>query len=103
MQESLAQNLYHVAMAMVFLPSTFLTGLFGVNPGGIPGGGWRFGFSSVLHSVSCPDRGGVLLYGCIAVNGCNKSAFQTISAKNAEKFGAKSINHLPIRQYLSRR
>ncbi len=46
MQESLARRTYTMSlMAMVFLPSTFLTGLFGVNPGGIPGGGWRFGFS----------------------------------------------------------
>ncbi|WP_114196167.1 zinc transporter ZntB [Edaphovirga cremea] len=33
-------------MAMIFLPTTFLTGLFGVNLGGIPGGGWSLGFSS---------------------------------------------------------
>ncbi|EQC0363535.1 zinc transporter ZntB [Salmonella enterica subsp. enterica serovar Bareilly] len=46
MQESLARRTYTMSlMAMVFLPSTFLTGLFGVNLGGIPGGGWRFGFS----------------------------------------------------------
>lgn len=46
MQESLARRSYTMSlMAMVFLPSTFLTGLFGVNLGGIPGGGWRFGFS----------------------------------------------------------
>ncbi len=32
-------------MAMVFLPTTFLTGLFGVNLGGIPGGNMRYGFS----------------------------------------------------------
>ncbi|PIJ51764.1 zinc transporter ZntB [Erwinia sp. OLTSP20] len=31
-------------LAMLFLPTTFLTGLFGVNLGGIPGGGWRYGF-----------------------------------------------------------
>ncbi|OON41171.1 zinc transporter ZntB [Izhakiella australiensis] len=31
-------------MAMIFLPATFLTGLFGVNLGGIPGGGWSYGF-----------------------------------------------------------
>ena len=31
--------------AMVFLPSTFLTGLFGVNLGGIPGNEWHLGFS----------------------------------------------------------
>ncbi|HFZ8993364.1 TPA: zinc transporter ZntB [Citrobacter freundii] len=46
MQESLARRTYTMSlMAMVFLPSTFLTGLFGVNLGGIPGGEWRFGFS----------------------------------------------------------
>jgi zinc transporter len=45
-QESLARRTYTMSlMAMVFLPSTFLTGLFGVNLGGIPGGEWRFGFS----------------------------------------------------------
>ncbi|WP_075181856.1 zinc transporter ZntB [Pantoea sp. 1.19] len=32
-------------MAMIFLPTTFLTGLFGVNLGGIPGGEYRYGFS----------------------------------------------------------
>jgi zinc transporter len=37
MQESLARRTYTMSlMAMVFLPSTFLTGLFGVNLGGIP-------------------------------------------------------------------
>lgn len=32
-------------LAMVFLPSTFLTGLFGVNLGGIPGNQWHLGFT----------------------------------------------------------
>lgn len=32
-------------LAMIFLPATFLTGLFGVNLGGIPGGNWNYGFS----------------------------------------------------------
>lgn len=46
MQESLSRRTYTMSlMAMVFLPSTFLTGLFGVNLGGIPGGDFRFGFS----------------------------------------------------------
>ena len=46
MQESLSRRTYTMSlMAMVFLPSTFLTGLFGVNLGGIPGGEFRFGFS----------------------------------------------------------
>ncbi|PHM47446.1 zinc transporter ZntB [Xenorhabdus miraniensis] len=31
-------------LAMIFLPTTFLTGLFGVNLGGIPGNAYRFGF-----------------------------------------------------------
>ncbi|EHM47575.1 zinc transporter [Yokenella regensburgei ATCC 43003] len=45
MQESLTRRTYTMSMmAMVFLPSTFLTGLFGVNLGGIPGGGWHLGF-----------------------------------------------------------
>ena len=46
MQESLSRRTYNMSlMAMVFLPSTFLTGLFGVNLGGIPGGGSHLGFS----------------------------------------------------------
>lgn len=45
MQENLACCTYTMLlMAMVFLLSTFLTGLFGVNFGGIFGGGWQFGF-----------------------------------------------------------
>ncbi|VDR27698.1 Zinc transport protein ZntB [Raoultella terrigena] len=32
-------------MAMVFLPSTFWTGLFGVNLGGFPGNEWHMGFA----------------------------------------------------------
>ncbi|CDL33784.1 Zinc transport protein ZntB [Enterobacter hormaechei] len=39
-------------MAMVFLPSTFLTGLFGVNLGGIPGGEYHYGFTTFLRHVS---------------------------------------------------
>ena len=47
MQESLSRRTYTMSlMAMVFLPSTFLTGLFGVNLGGIPGGEYRFGFAA---------------------------------------------------------
>ena len=41
-------------MAMVFLPATFLTGLFGVNLGGIPGGNSAIGFLvfvSILASL----------------------------------------------------
>lgn len=46
MQESLARRTYTMSlMAMVFLPSTFLTGLLGVNLGGIPGNSWHLGFS----------------------------------------------------------
>lgn len=49
MQESLARRTYTMSlMAMVFLPSTFLTGLFGVNLGGIPAtaGIWGLAFSA---------------------------------------------------------
>ncbi len=46
MAEAINRRSYTMSlMAMVFLPTTFLTGLFGVNLGGIPGGGTRFGFS----------------------------------------------------------
>lgn len=45
MQEAMGRRTYTMSlMAMVFLPSTFLTGLFGVNLGGIPGSQWIFGF-----------------------------------------------------------
>ncbi|MEJ1267964.1 zinc transporter ZntB [Pantoea ananatis] len=46
MAESMNRRTYTMSlMAMIFLPATFLTGLFGVNLGGIPGGAWRYGFS----------------------------------------------------------
>ncbi|EFM20765.1 MULTISPECIES: zinc transporter ZntB [Pantoea] len=46
MAESMNRRTYTMSlMAMIFLPATFLTGLFGVNLGGIPGGGWEYGFS----------------------------------------------------------
>ncbi|MBT0729271.1 zinc transporter ZntB [Rosenbergiella nectarea] len=44
--ESMNRRTYIMSlMAMVFLPATFLTGLFGVNLGGIPGGNWHYGFA----------------------------------------------------------
>lgn len=44
--ESMNRRTYIMSlMAMVFLPATFLTGLFGVNLGGIPGGDWHYGFA----------------------------------------------------------
>lgn len=46
MAEAMNRRTYTMSLlAMVFLPTTFLTGLFGVNLGGIPGGEWRYGFS----------------------------------------------------------
>ena len=43
--EAMTRRTYIMSiMAMVFLPATFLTGLFGVNLGGIPGGGSEIGF-----------------------------------------------------------
>lgn len=45
MAEAMNRRTYTMSLlAMVFLPTTFLTGLFGVNLGGIPGGEWRYGF-----------------------------------------------------------
>nr|WP_113868324.1 zinc transporter ZntB [Brenneria salicis]NMN91836.1 zinc transporter [Brenneria salicis ATCC 15712 = DSM 30166]RBP59883.1 zinc transporter [Brenneria salicis ATCC 15712 = DSM 30166]RLM29872.1 zinc transporter [Brenneria salicis ATCC 15712 = DSM 30166] len=45
--EALSRRTYTMSLlAMVFLPTTFLTGLFGVNLGGIPGGDSRFGFAT---------------------------------------------------------
>ncbi|WP_313651481.1 zinc transporter ZntB [Pantoea sp.] len=45
MAESMNRRTYTMSlMAMIFLPATFLTGLFGVNLGGIPGGDWHYGF-----------------------------------------------------------
>jgi len=47
MAEAMNRRTYTMSLlAMVFLPTTFLTGLFGVNLGGIPGGEWHFGFST---------------------------------------------------------
>ena len=45
--ESMNRRTYTMSlMAMIFLPATFLTGLFGVNLGGIPGGNWAMGFTA---------------------------------------------------------
>jgi len=43
------KNMYFISMlAAVFLPVTFLTGLFGVNLGGIPGGKSEKGFATFI-------------------------------------------------------
>ncbi len=53
--EAMTRRTYIMSiMAMVFLPATFLTGLFGVNLGGIPGGNSAIGFLvfvSILASL----------------------------------------------------
>lgn len=44
--ESMNRRTYIMSLlAMVFLPASFLTGLFGVNLGGIPGAQWQYGFA----------------------------------------------------------
>ncbi|AJI94200.1 corA-like Mg2+ transporter family protein [Yersinia ruckeri] len=46
MADAMNRRTYTMSLlAMVFLPTTFLTGLFGVNLGGIPGNEARFGFT----------------------------------------------------------
>ncbi|MDE9431905.1 zinc transporter ZntB [Xenorhabdus bovienii] len=45
MADAMNRRIYMMSLlTMVFLPTTFLTGLFGVNLGGIPGNEYRFGF-----------------------------------------------------------
>ena len=45
MADAMNRRTYTMSLlAMVFLPTTFLTGLFGVNLGGIPGNSAPFGF-----------------------------------------------------------
>ena len=52
MTESMNRRTYTMSlMAMLFLPTTFLTGLFGVNLGGIPGGEWHLGFGVFCLSL----------------------------------------------------
>ncbi|NMP26761.1 zinc transporter ZntB [Rahnella sp. SAP-1] len=47
MADALNRRTYTMSLlAMVFLPTTFLTGLFGVNLGGIPGSGSHLGFGA---------------------------------------------------------
>ena len=46
-------------MAMLFLPATFLTGLFGVNLGGIPGGGKEHAFA-IFCTCLAVVGGGIL-------------------------------------------
>ncbi|MBI6550379.1 zinc transporter ZntB [Xenorhabdus lircayensis] len=54
MADAMNRRTYMMSLlAMIFLPTTFLTGLFGVNLGGIPGHAYRFGFGlfSLLLSI----------------------------------------------------
>ncbi len=55
--ESMNRRTYIMSlMAMVFLPATFLTGLFGVNLGGIPGANWHYSFTVfcvVIVIIAC--------------------------------------------------
>ncbi|BBG58704.1 MULTISPECIES: zinc transporter ZntB [Providencia] len=54
MTEMMNRRIYTMSlMAMIFLPTTFLTGLFGVNLGGIPGGEFRFAFSAFCVLLAC--------------------------------------------------
>jgi zinc transporter len=50
--EAMTRRTYIMSiMAMVFLPATFLTGLFGVNLGGIPGGHSETGFLMFVSTL----------------------------------------------------
>ena len=50
--EAMTRRTYIMSiMAMVFLPATFLTGLFGVNLGGIPGGQSETGFLMFVSTL----------------------------------------------------
>ncbi|MDC9595415.1 zinc transporter ZntB [Xenorhabdus anantnagensis] len=45
MADAMNRRIYMMSLlTMIFLPTTFLTGLFGVNLGGIPGNNYQFGF-----------------------------------------------------------
>ena len=44
-QEAMNQKMYILAIvAVIFMPLSFLTGLFGINVGGIPGRAYRYAF-----------------------------------------------------------
>ncbi len=62
MADSLNRRTYTMSLlAMVFLPATFLTGLFGVNLGGIPGNTSPFGFA-IFCACLVVLGGGVALW-----------------------------------------
>jgi len=62
MADSLNRRTYTMSLlAMVFLPATFLTGLFGVNLGGIPGNTSPFGFG-IFCACLVALGGGVALW-----------------------------------------
>ncbi|SPZ61384.1 Zinc transport protein ZntB [Serratia quinivorans] len=53
MADAMNRRTYTMSLlAMVFLPTTFLTGLFGVNLGGIPGGDNPFGFATFCLTLT---------------------------------------------------
>lgn len=62
MADSLNRRTYTMSLlAMVFLPATFLTGLFGVNLGGIPGNTSSLGFA-IFCGLLLALGGGVALW-----------------------------------------
>ncbi|OGT67728.1 MAG: hypothetical protein A3H43_04465 [Gammaproteobacteria bacterium RIFCSPLOWO2_02_FULL_42_9] len=47
-QEAMNKKIYLLSMvAVIFMPLGFITGLLGINVGGIPGASFRFGFATV--------------------------------------------------------
>ncbi len=55
--EATNQRLFVLAILSVFLPISFVTGLFGVNLGGIPGAGNPVGFAVLVAALAASVLG----------------------------------------------
>jgi zinc transporter len=60
--ETMNRNMYMLSViAAIFLPLSLLTGLLGINVGGIPGVEWKWAFTLVTAGITLLGVAGFLL------------------------------------------
>ena len=96
--EQLNNRLYLLAVvATIFLPLGFLTGLLGINVGGIPGAENTFGFTQRIQQTGdelrC-TRAGMNHHQSIVVVDIQHQIFQRAGRGWHTQFGWQTVNHL---------